>query len=209
MPRSQELILEIPAINLPHTLGQNISRLSLWVCGRLLLWNSKAGWGHVALPRPCWPQFLNPSLQRPAFPTHSISREAWTVGWEKPQRLPPGTRCPQPLGTCSGLWNSFKPTSKALEDCVLYVNRARFHIEQLQTGKSEKAQPSPRFRGACWGLSPPAREGRPCGRCLRPGPGCHGTRSRCPRAALRTARQIRAGAAQEHLPAAPPRPALP
>lgn len=86
---------------------------------------------------------------------------------------------------------------------------ARFHIEQLQTGKSEKAQPSPRFRGACWGLSPPAREGRPRGCCLRPGPGCHGTRSRCPRAALRTARQIRVGATQEHLPAAPPRPALP
>lgn len=40
----------------------------------------KAGWGHVALPRPCWLQFLNRQLLWPAFPALLISREAGIVG---------------------------------------------------------------------------------------------------------------------------------
>ncbi|XP_058564529.1 interleukin-34 isoform X1 [Neofelis nebulosa] len=142
----------------------------------------KAGWGHVALPRPCWLQFLNPERGAAVacFPRPSHQSGSRIVGWGKQQPLtwhplPPAPRhlllpssplkSAKPEKTASSWVNRKRKETrekrKRKKKRKLFENlkRARFHIEQLQTEKSEKAQPSPRFQGACWGLSP-AREGK-------------------------------------------------
>lgn len=95
LPGSQDLVWGLPPLLAWRTRSEEFlaDPLGLWPPPTPL---SKAGWGHVALPRPCWLQFLN-QLQWPAFPALPISREAWTVGWGKPQPFPPGTHCPLPL----------------------------------------------------------------------------------------------------------------
>ncbi|XP_076989097.1 interleukin-34 isoform X3 [Tamandua tetradactyla] len=88
-----------------------------------------------------------------------------------------------------GLWRR-RHLEQTMASALLRLkgHRARFHTEQLQT---EKLQPSPRFRGAAGdsllflGQEDSEAAGLSCS------PGCHGTGSRCPLAALLTAEQIR------------------
>ena len=123
LPGIQDFVQGSPTINLLGALDQKFW-LILWVCGSLLL-HTPSRLGTRGPAPPLLAPVSELELQWPAFPALPISREAWVVGWGKPEPLP--TWHPLPPALRHLLWalEALKATSKALEDRVLVREQVR------------------------------------------------------------------------------------